>query len=158
MIPTLQFAHIEYSIQTRSIDIFSIGCDGHCKGCCNQQLKDWNQIKYDSEYALAQTLRLVTMFPKIIDRILLVGGDPVDAYLHYPSDMLKFIYRLREQVKLPIYLFTRYAYEDVPRILLPMVDYVKTGAYIPELKTDDNVQYGIKLATSNQVIHECSTK
>ena len=34
-----------------------------------------------------------------------------------------------------------------------MVDYIKIGAYIPELTTDDNIQFGIKLATSNQKIY-----
>ena len=35
-----------------------------------------------------------------------------------------------------------------------LVDYVKTGAYIPELTTDNNKRCGIKLATSNQTIYK----
>ena len=38
----LQIEYIEYSPLTRSLDIFTIGCDGSCKGCCNPQIKDWN--------------------------------------------------------------------------------------------------------------------
>jgi glutaminase len=35
-----------------------------------------------------------------------------------------------------------------------MCDYIKTGRYIPELKVNENVHYGINLATSNQKIYK----
>ena len=35
------------------------------------------------------------------------------------------------------------------------LDYIKCGKYIPELTTDDNIQYGVHLATSNQRIYKC---
>ena len=40
------------------------------------------------------------------------------------------------------------------RIEKELCDYIKTGSYIEELKCDDNIQYGIKLATSNQKINK----
>ena len=33
------------------------------------------------------------------------------------------------------------------------IDYIKCGTYQNKLSTKDNVQYGIKLATSNQMLY-----
>ena len=81
-----------------------------------------------------------------------MGGDPVDCFKHYP-EYLDFLIELKKYNK-PIYLFTRHELEDIPKELIENVDYIKTGAYIPELTCDDNIQYDIKLATSNQKIYK----
>ena len=59
-----------------------------------------------------------------------------------------------KQFNIPIYLFTRHELNEVPEFVLKMCDYIKCGAYIPSLTCKDNIQYGIKLATSNQKILE----
>lgn len=151
----LQFAHIEYSLTTRSIDIFSIGCDGSCKDCCNPEIKDFNLRGKDALQVISKVVELTTKYNNLIDKIILVGGDPVDAYKHYPEEYLAFVQQLKTLDK-PIYLFTRYELENLPVKLIENVDYVKTGAYIPELKCDNNIQMGIKLATSNQRIYKAS--
>lgn len=162
----LQFAHIEYSITTRSIDIFNIGCgkgitnlndpeyDG-CKGCCNPEIRDWSLRGKDALQVISKVVELTTKYSKLIDRILLVGGDPTDAYLRYPKEYLEFVQQLRTLGK-PIYLFTRYELDRIPNELLEIVDYVKTGPYVPELTCEDNICEGIKLATSNQTIYKVS--
>lgn len=160
----LQFAHIEYSINTKSIDIFNIGCgngstnpsETACVGCCNPELRDWNLKGYDTDYVLEKVKSLNGTFDKMIDRILLVGGDPCDAYFRYKDEMTDFLKRLKQITDKPLYLFTRHELDVIPRELLELVDYVKTGAYIPSLKCDDNIQMGIKLATSNQKIFKVS--
>lgn len=162
----LQFAHIEYSIQTKSIDIFNIGCgngitnlndpcyDG-CRDCCNPELRNWNLKGKDALQVISKVVELTTKYNNLIDKIILVGGDPVDAYKHYPEEYLAFVQHLKTLDK-PIYLFTRYELENLPVKLIENVDYVKTGPYIPELTCDDNIQMGIKLATSNQRIYKAS--
>ena len=151
----LQFAHIEYSIQTKSIDIFNIGCDANpkCSGCCNSELWDWNHIGLNTTQVVGKVVSLVTKFDKLVDRIILVGGDPVDAYNRYAADYLSFISQIKTLRK-PLYLFTRHELNDIDPILLSVVDYVKTGAYIPELTCEDNICENIKLATSNQTIYK----
>ena len=49
--------------------------------------------------------------------------------------------------------FLTNAINDVEE-LLPFLDWVKIGRYIESLTTDNNIQYGIKLATSNQNIYK----
>lgn len=160
----LQFAHIEYSITTRSLDIFTIGCSNGstkpeecaCVGCCNPEIRDWNLKGFSSEQVLSKILQLDTKFGNLIDKILIVGGDPMDAYCRYREDMTDFLTSLRKITPKPLFLFTRHELNEIPKELLEMVDYVKTGAYIPELTCDDNIQEGIKLATSNQKIFKVS--
>lgn len=149
----LRFAHIEYSITTRSLDIFNIGCDGCCKGCFNTEIKDWSLPGFDKDYVINKVLQLDTKFGNLIDRIILVGGDPVDCYNRYKKDYCDFVKSIKKLNK-PIFLFTRHELKDVDKELISLVDYVKTGAYIEELKTDDNIMFAIKLATSNQKIYK----
>lgn len=148
----LQFAHIEYSINTKSIDIFNLGCDGCCKGCCNTELKSWDLKGVNSQQVILKVKDLLNRFDSLIDKLILVGGDPVDAYKHYPQEYLEFVQRIK--LGKPIYLFTRHELEDIPLELLCSVEYVKTGPYIEELICEDNICNGIKLATSNQRIHK----
>ena len=116
----LQFAHIEYSLTTRSIDIFSIGCLGSCKDCCNPEIKDFNQKGKDALQVISKVFELTTKYNDLIDKFLLVGGDPVDAYLQYPDEYLQFV----QQIKLlnkPIFLFTRHDIKEIPVKLLETV-------------------------------------
>ena len=150
---TLNIAHIEYSIQTKSIDIFTIGCDAcpGCEDCCNPEIKDWNLSGLSVEDTLKKVFELNSKFGTLVDRILVVGGDPVDGYLHHPKDMTLLLKELDKLGK-PVFLFTRYEIDKVPGVLKTLVEYIKTGAYIPQLRCMDNVQYGIRLATKNQKI------
>lgn len=150
----LQFAHIEYSINTKSLDIFTIGCNGKCVGCCNSEIKKWCNIGmsvYDTTYKI---LQLNKKFDNMIDRVIIVGGDPVDGYLYDNFSMNFLLNSINEGIKKPIFLFTRYEIEKVPQDIKNRVQYIKTGEYKPELLVDKNMWYGINLATSNQKIYK----
>lgn len=154
----LKFAHIEYSISTRSLDIFFIGCgDGDihnpiCKGCCNPEIRDWNLKGFSTIQVVSKVVQLDTKYGNLIDKILLVGGDPLDSYFRYREEFIDFINQLGT-IEKPIFLFTRYELNNIPNEILCLVDYVKTGPYIPSLTCKDNIQFGINLATSNQNIY-----
>ena len=53
-----------------------------------------------------------------------------------------------------LWVWTRYNLKDCPDFEKKLCDYIKTGEYNESLKCDDNIQYGIKLATSNQKINK----
>lgn len=150
----LQIAHIDYSINTKSLDIFTIGCNGNCDGCFNKELKDWNQKGMSVYDVLNKIMELNHKYDILIDKIILVGGDPYDAYEKYPFDLKNLIKGIKGITHKPIFLFTRYSFEYIADDLKDLVDYIKTGKYIPELKCDDNIEYGIKLATTNQRIYK----
>ena len=149
----LKIAYIEYSINTRSLDIFTIGCNGCCKGCFNQEIKNWNSNGMSLEEAIFKIRDLYKQFERLIDKFIIVGGDPVDG-----EYMTGGVSVLLDDLKLlsnkPIFLFTRHSLENVPKNILKKADYIKCGEYIPDLTIDNNIQYGIKLATSNQYIYK----
>ena len=88
----------------------------------------------------------------MIDKVIIVGGEPLDQ----PIESLRHLLRGIKQHKpnLDIYLFTHYELDKVPNNIKFYTDYIKTGEYIPELKCEDNIQYGILLATKNQNIYK----
>lgn len=148
----LKFAHIEYSITTRSLDIFFIGCNGSCKDCCNPEIKDFELKGFSIPSVVSKIVQLDTKYGNLIDKLILVGGDPLDSYFKNREEFIDFINQLGT-IEKPIFLFTRYELDVIPDEILRIVDYVKTGPYIPELTCNDNIEYGIKLATSNQHIY-----
>ena len=150
----LQIAHIDYSITTKSLDIFTIGCDGHCTGCCNPEIKSWDLKGLSVFEVLDKVMELNSRYDNLIERVIIVGGDPVDAYSKYPFDMQTLLKGVKSVTGKPVYLFTRHGLPLIPQDLKDLVDYIKSGEYKPELTCDDNTQYGIKLATSNQVIYK----
>lgn len=150
----LQVDYVEYSPFTRSLDIFTIGCNGSCKGCCNPEIKDWNLKGLSLDETSLKVCDLYKQFEILIDRLFIVGGDPVDCENMTNGEVSSLIDEIKKTISKPIYLFTRHDIENIPNSLLDRVDYVKTGAYIPELTVDNNIQYGIKLATSNQKIYK----
>ena len=150
----LQVDYVEYSPFTRSLDIFTIGCNGSCKGCCNPEIKDWNLKGLSLDETSLKVCDLYKQFEILIDRLFIVGGDPVDCENMTNGEVSSLIDEIKKTISKPIYLFTRHDIENIPNSLLDRVDYVKTGAYIPELTVDYNIQYGIKLATSNQKIYK----
>ena len=84
---SLQKADIEYSIITKSLDIFTIGCDGHCNGCYNPKRKSWDLKGLSVFEVLDKVMELNSRYDNLIERVIIVGGDPVDAYSKYPFDM-----------------------------------------------------------------------
>jgi organic radical activating enzyme len=86
----------------------------------------------------------------VIDNVVILGGEP----LEHSQEVCVFVNRLKSVVpNLTFWLFTSYELDEVIEHVKQRFDYIKTGKYIRELTTDNNVQYGYNLATSNQKIH-----
>ena len=151
----LQIAYIDYSTATRSLDIFTIGCDPpHCKGCYNHEIWNWNQSGLCLNDSYLKIKQYIKSFNILIDRIFILGGEPVHAEIKTNNEVSCLINKIKKITDKPVYLFTRHKLEDIPQSLKDCVDFIKTGEYKPELITDNNIQYGIKLATSNQIIYK----
>lgn len=139
----------DYSLATKSYDIFFSGCNMtvHCEDCHNPEAwtfscgTDWTLHKKEIE-------ENVNLFRPIIDKIFLLGGEPLDQDREEFIKCMDFLQTLNKE----IWLFTRFDIKDIPEDLKQRFDYIKSGTYIPQLTVDDNIQYGVKLATSNQYI------
>ena len=140
----------QYTLPLKSLDIYVAGCNGspHCVGCHNSESWDFNQGDlYDSSY-FQKIKSKVQDFDILIDNIMIFGGEPLDQDY---DDLIDFLIDLNKLNK-KIWIFTRYNIEDIHGEIKQLCDYIKCGRYDESLKTEDNIQYGITLATSNQFI------
>jgi anaerobic ribonucleoside-triphosphate reductase activating protein len=150
----MKIASTQYSLNTQSFEIYLSGCKGddgvHCNGCHNPELWDFN---IGEEYNTSYFSRLKTKikeFDLLIKNIYILGGEPLD---NTPNELSELLFELKTLDK-DIWLFTHYEIDEIPEYVKNYCKYIKTGRYIPELKSDNNIQYGIKLASSNQKIYK----
>lgn len=145
----LRIIATQYSLQTKSLEIYVAGCKGapHCKGCHNPETWDFNQGEEYSSSIFLKIRDKVRSFPNLVENIMIFGGEPLD------SDLGELLFEL-SILKLPIWIFTHYNINEVPEYVKSYCEYIKCGRYIDKLKSDDNIQYNIKLATTNQHIYK----
>ncbi len=145
----MRIAGTQYTLSAKALEIFVAGCGGqHCKDCHNPELWDFNQgAQYNLEFVRA-VIDKIHLFPRMIENIMVMGGEPLDQEI---GELVHLLMHLRGW-GVSIWLFTRYEFYQISPRVVELCDYIKTGKYIPELRTEGNVQYGITLATSNQRI------
>lgn len=141
-----------YTLKYKSLDIYVAGCSGipHCTNCQNPE--SWNFAfgeKYDFNY-YTKLQSKINDFNYMIENIMVFGGEPLDQN---HDELLHFLFDLKSFNK-GIWLFTRYDINEIPNEIKHICNYIKTGRYIPNLKVEKNLQYGINLATSNQKIYK----
>lgn len=141
----------QYTLSNKAFEIYVSGCKApHCKNCHNPE--SWN-FKRGKQYNKAYFNRIkakVDACDDLVDNIIIFGGEPFDQDYAELEELLKDLKTLNKQ----LWVFTKYSLEEIPIKLMFYFDYIKCGRYIPELTVEDNLQYGIKLATSNQHIYK----
>lgn len=149
----MNIASTDFTLKHNSFDIYVSGCNGpHCSGCHNPELFSFCVGKeYNQEY-FNLILNKIKRFDKLIKNIMIFGGEPLDQKKEDINDLLL---NLSVMTNKNIWLFTKYSFENVsinyPNIL-SYLHYIKCGKYDENKLTDNNIQYGIKLASSNQKI------
>ena len=140
----------QYTLATKTLEIYVSGCDGICGSQChNYELRDFNLGECYLK-ALPKILSKVECSGSMIDNIWVLGGEPMLQNLDELKDFVKKIKTTNKK----LWLFTRFEYDEVIERFSDynMFDYIKCGKYDVSCKTNDNIQHGIKLATSNQYI------
>ena len=105
-------------------------------------------IYYKDE--LPKILMKIEDFSSLIKRVEIFGGEPNDQNLEELEDLLTILKSTNKE----LWVWTRYDLKNCPEFEKELCDYIKTGEYDESLKCEDNIQYGIKLATSNQKINK----
>ena len=142
----------QYTLATKSLEIYISGCmaSPHCEDCHNPESWDFDLGEvYDINY-FYKIKRKVEEFPSLVKNIMIFGGEPLDQKEIELKKFLNDLYTLNKD----IWLFTRHELYNVPQFVKDKCSYIKCGYYDYRLSTDDNIQYGIKLATSNQNIYK----
>lgn len=147
----MRLVSTQYTLSNGAFELYIAGCKKHpCKQCHSPEL--WNEnigtlldingyenLKYEIQYKLP-----------MLNSIHLFGGEILEKPKVEVMELLLFL----KQFNLPIWLYTRFSYDEINIEILNLLDYVKCGKYIPELQTNNNIQHGVKLASSNQQIYK----
>lgn len=108
--------------------LFFQGCHRHCKGCHNTST--WDPLG-GVTYQIDDIVEFIAKY-KGKKRITYSGGEPLEQY----DSLLYLTKRLRQiDESIDILLYTGYELGDVPNELIELLDGIKTGEYIEELKT-----------------------
>ena len=119
--------------------VFNIsGCPYKCKGCHSTYL--W---EYKGNYLSKDIDSIFNEYLGMFSCVCFMGGD---TNLIELKELLKLC--KSKGVKTCIYSGT----DDISifKDCMKYLDYIKYGSYKEELKCDNNIFYGVKLATSNQ--------
>jgi anaerobic ribonucleoside-triphosphate reductase activating protein len=152
----MNIASTQYTLEIKSLEIYVAGCNAspHCPNCHNPESWNFNLGEnYDFEYLLKLENK-VKNFDNMIDNIMIMGGEPLDQNKKEIYELFFDIATSSTLNTKKIWLFTRYELENIAKEIKDLCDYIKCGKYIKELSCDNNIQHGIKLATSNQNIYK----
>lgn len=139
----------QYNLHNKTLEIYLSGCYGNCYGCHNPELKDFSIGNFYID-EMPKVIHKIDEFQSLIDNVWILGGEPLDNNIQELIDLLNIIKQLNKN----IWLFTRYEIDEISDEIIECCDYIKTGKYISELTVNDNIQYNVKLATSNQKIYK----
>ena len=126
--------------------ICAIDCNINCDGCFNQSIKDEPILINDSQ----EIINKVLLNP-FNEGIILAGLE----WTLQPEEMKELI-RLAIFKKLKVMLYTgldekSFKTKFTSIYNLPDI-YIKFGSYREDLRSNDNIQYRVKLASTNQKI------
>lgn len=137
----------QYSLSTKSLDIYLAGCKGpHCAGCHNHLTWDFNQGTPWGEWEDKLTTKL---FHSMVEKVYVMGGEPLDQDLVELENLLRFLKGFGKEIR----LFTgRETKWDIPFDIRMYCDYIKVGQYLEDYKVEGYYSYGDSLASSNQKV------
>ena len=96
--------------------LFVQGCSHHCKNCFNQETWSFKGGKEFNEKEQEEFIKNANK--SVVSSISILGGDPLQQDR---EDLYNFLKRLKEEVNKPIFLWTGYIYEEIPKQYLPSV-------------------------------------
>lgn len=116
------------------VSVFVSGCTHACPHCFNREYWDF---AYGEPCSETHTQQLLTLLDKpVIDGLTLLGGEPLQQNL---TELATFLKDIKIRSNKNIWLYTGYAYEDLPQQkevmdALQWVDVLVDGPYIEEQK------------------------
>lgn len=148
------YEHDDKNSDDFSVTIFFSHCEHKCEGCQNPSTWNYNQ-GLDFNEVFQEKIFSIYKNDKYNEygNLVLTGGDPLS--LLNRNDILEFIDKFKTTFPdIKIWVYTGYNFNQLNADILKNIDVIKCGRYIKSLSTTDNIQHGIRLATSNQRIYK----
>lgn len=125
-----------------SLAINISGCPYKCRGCHSQYL--W---EYRGNFISEDLDSLLDKYKNYITCVCFMGGDQ-------NIEELKSLLERVKKAGLTTCLYTGCEHLYELKQIINVCDYIKCGKYDEALLTDNNIQYGVKLASSNQKMYK----
>jgi len=125
-----------------SLAINISGCPYKCRGCHSQYL--W---EYRGNFISEDLDSLLDKYKNYITCVCFMGGDQ-------NIEELKSLLERVKKAGLTTCLYTGCEHLYDLKQIINVCDYIKCGKYDETLLTDNNIQYGVKLASSNQKMYK----
>lgn len=126
--------------------ISAIDCHNNCKNCFNQHIKRLPNIEASAEQIILEIKK-----DPFNQGVILAGLE----WTEQPMEMQELIEcAIKSNLQVMLYTGldeTTFKQRFADTYKMPI--YIKFGRYDESLSTDKNLQYGVKLASSNQYIH-----
>ena len=120
------------------MSLYVSGCTHHCKGCFNPTT--WNFNAGDEWTQEVEDKFIEDCKDDKITGVSILGGEPLQQDV---NTMFKLLYRLKTEVKKPIWLWTGYSFDDLPLSVVPLItliDVLVDGQFEID-KKDLNLKY-----------------
>ena len=121
--------------------LFLQGCTRNCKNCQNKKIKEHGKGK---TMIISDTVELIKSKCRN-KKITISGGEPMEQ-----KESLIELVRILKNEEFNVCVYTGWQLEMIPRYLINMLDFIKTGEFIKEL-SDVNLQY---VGSKNQHMYE----
>jgi anaerobic ribonucleoside-triphosphate reductase activating protein len=144
----MKIASTQYNLDKEALEIYFSGCGFHCVGCHNPELQDFD-VGTDFRIAWTEIEKKVRDNP-LVKRVWFLGGEP----LHQDTFKITFMVDELHELGVEVWLFTGYSFWAIPDHIMDRFDYIKAGQYREELKVEDQIEYGITLASENQHVYK----
>lgn len=129
------------------VSIFLQGCNHRCYNCWNKSTWDFNGGKELTNDKINKIIEIANK--DYIKGISILGGEP---FQQNNNELLSFLKLLKLKVNKPIYLWTGYTFDNIPKEYqecLNYIDLIVDGKFIDELK-----DYNLNMrGSSNQNIY-----
>ena len=118
------------------------GCPYHCDGCHSQYL--W---KYWGDDLLPNMRGVIEKYNGYITCICFMGGDQ-------NINELTMALKICKELGLKTCVYSGASNISKFKDMLPFLDWLKLGEYDETLSSQNHVEYGVKLATTNQHMYK----
>lgn len=123
--------------------LFLQGCSMNCPGCHNKDIqKKGEGLLMDIEEVISSIVNRCHN-----KRLTISGGEPLEQW-----DALEELLVYLKKMEFDVCLYTGWNYEDIPKSVFDLVNYVKTGSFVLE-KRDSDIHY---VGSSNQQMYSLS--
>lgn len=148
----MKIAGTQFNVDTSTLEIYLSGCTRGCVGCHNPELQDFN---VGENYIIYMPRLEYQLSSSLVDNIAIMGGEPLVQGRINLEDFIKRIkYFDKYKSGRHLWLYTGFDFEYIPQWIKSTVDYIKCGAYDENLKSNNYISHGVKLASTNQKVYK----